>query len=76
MSDPAKLPPLEGDDLDQMMQQQLTCPCCGLPYGPDNPLSLAPRCHVGAPVHCEYWGHTLVVTCAICDKLIAKIATA
>ena len=44
-------------------------PDCGH-YSSDEWMYLHSRCHPSDPTYCKVKGNTLIVECAVCDKLI------
>lgn len=54
----------------------LRCPCCGDPPHSSNPIELESRCHNGAPTRARYADGIIEIHCAVCDKLVTRIAVA
>lgn len=54
----------------------LPCSCCGGPPHAGSPMDLDSRCHNGAPTRARYAEGVLEIRCAVCDKLVTRIAVA
>ena len=52
------------------------CSGCGEPFGPDHPLSIAPKCCGGGLMVTYHGDHTVYLTCFKCGDTIMRLELA